>query len=217
MTHLIFLGPPGAGKGTQAKKLAQQYGWTHISTGDLFRSAYAQRTPLGIKAHDEYWGKGNLVPDEVTNELAFERLQKPDCAAGFILDGYPRTVGQAEALQGFLASEKKSIDLVIQLACDENALVERIASRLTCRGCNAMYGKEAPPKTAGQCDGCAGELYQRSDDNEIVVRARFKEYALKTAPLVDFYKKTEGLVVDVDGLRSVEEVFEEIERVVDRA
>jgi len=213
MLNILIFGPPGSGKGTQAAKISAEYGIPHISTGNIFREAYAQRTALGVEAHDTYWCKGILVPDDVTNRLAFERLQQGDCDAGFILDGYPRTQGQANHLQGFLSSEGKSIDHVLYLKCAQEMLVGRIATRFICQDCNATYGMDVLPKMEGKCDICPGELYHRLDDAADKIETRITEYLTKTAPLLDFYQQ-QGLLREIDGARHVEQVFEEIEKII---
>lgn len=213
MLNLLIFGPPGAGKGTQAQKISAQYDIPHISTGTIFRQAYAQGSDLGREAHDVYWGKGILVPDDVTNKLAFARLQQDDCQQGFILDGYPRTQGQADNLQEFLSSEGKSIDRVLYLKCAQEMLVGRIATRFVCQDCNATYGMEVLPKEKGKCDVCPGELYQRLDDGADKIGTRIQEYLMKTAPLLQFYQQ-QGLLREIDGARHVEEVFKEIEKIL---
>ncbi len=215
MLHLLLFGPPGAGKGTQAAKISAQYRIPHISTGNIFREAYAQRTELGIDAHDRYWGKGLLVPDDVTNRLAFARLQQDDCSKGFILDGYPRTQGQAEELHKFLSEKGKSIDHVLYLQCAEEMLVGRIATRFVCQDCNATYGMEVLPKEKGKCDICPGELYHRLDDSADKIGTRIQEYVTKTAPLLEFYQQ-QGVLREIDGAQHTEEVFEEIKKIIDK-
>ncbi|MDO8656972.1 MAG: adenylate kinase [Nanoarchaeota archaeon] len=213
MLNLLIFGPPGSGKGTQAAKISAEYRIPHISTGTIFREAYAQKTDLGIEVRERYWGRGILVPDDVTNTLAFARLQQDDCQQGFILDGYPRTQGQADNLQEFLSSEGKSIDHVLYLKCAQEMLVGRIATRFVCQDCNATYGMEVLPKEKGKCDVCPGELYHRLDDAEDKIGTRITEYLTKTAPLLDFYQQ-QGLLREIDGAQHVEDVFEEIERIL---
>lgn len=215
MANLIFLGSPGAGKGTQAKKYASFYECPHISTGDIFRSALQNKTILGIEAYEKYWGKGQLVPDEVTNPLAFERLQQSDCLTGFILDGYPRTLPQAKALNDFLKDKKSSLDAVINFQCPESLLIDRILSRETCKDCGAIYGLENKPTNVGQCDTCPGKLYHRSDDNAETLKKRLVEYDFKTKPLIDFYQKT-GLLTTIDASLDGQKVFSEIEKITAR-
>ena len=203
MSNLLFLGPPASGKGTQAKKVASQYGWPHISTGDMFRAASAQGTALGKEAHDLYWGKGHLVPDEITNTLAFERLEQDDCKKGYILDGYPRTLGQATALDHFFLQGRKGLDAVIFFDCSEDVLIKRADSRRVCRSCGAIYGAGT---TVCQC---RGELYQRPDDYPKIVRERLGEYLLKTSCLLEFYRKL-GLLREIDASKSEHDVFGDI-------
>jgi len=211
MANLIFLGPPGSGKGTQAKRYSLVYVCLHISTGDIFRSALQNKTILGIEAHEKYWGKGQLVPDDITNPLAFERLQQSDCLAGFILDGYPRTLPQAKALDDFLTEKKSPLDAVINFQCPESLLIDRILYRETCQDCGAIYGKEKKPTNVGQCDTCPGKLYHRSDDNAETLKKRLVEYDFKTKPLIDFYQKV-GLLKTIDASLDGEEVFAEIKK-----
>ena len=208
-TRFVFLGPPGAGKGTLAKLLSASQRLAHISTGGMFRQAYTSGTSLGVEAHDNYWGKGILVPDEVTNNLVFERLQQPDCSSGFILDGYPRTLGQAEALDRFLAQLHRPLHAVIAFVCDEETLVARLASRLNCPSCNLSYGNAVVPRTAGVCDACHGPLVQRPDDREEVVRQRFREYVSKKTPLLEFYQQR-GLVRELFAAQPVQRIFSDL-------
>ncbi len=204
--RLILLGPPGAGKGTQAKRLIERYGIPQISTGDILRAAVREGTELGRKAK-QYMDAGQLVPDEVVIGIIRERLKEADCARGFILDGFPRTVPQAEALKGVLAELGQALDHVVSIEVPDEDLVERLTGRRTCRGCGAMYHvRFSPPKQDGVCDRCGGELYQRDDDREDTIRARLKVYHDQTAPLVAFYEG-EGLLRRVDGVGSVDEIY----------
>ena len=157
--------------------------------------------------------KGLLVPDEITNLLAFNRLQQDDCNRGFILDGYPRTIGQAQALEGFLSQKNKSVDAVLYLHCDDSLLIARAAARKTCRGCQEVYGLGKNPQRENQCDACLGELYQRDDDKPEIVRERLQEYQQKTAPLLEFYQQ-KGLIKRINAEKSVEDVFEEIKKLI---
>lgn len=211
---VIFLGAPGAGKGTQASVLAQKKGIPHISTGDMFREAVSKGTELGLKAK-EYMDRGELVPDEVVIGIVKERLSAPDCASGCILDGFPRTVAQAEALDRVLAEMGKQLDYVINIKVSEEEIIRRLTGRRTCKRCGAIYHMVYnPPARDGVCDKCGGELYQRDDDTEETVRNRLKVYEEKTAPLIDYYSRT-GKLVDVDGEKPVEEVTAQIERLLD--
>jgi len=209
VSNIILLGAPGSGKGTQAQRIYAQYSFPQISTGDLFRNAYTERTLLGIEAHDKYWGIGKLVPDEVTNGLAFDRLSKEDCQKGFVLDGYPRTIGQAEALDTFLSLEHKIIDTVISIDCPEEFLIARIASRMSCKTCKTVYGLDVRPKQENICN-CGGELQRRKDDDPETFKARLPEYTEKTLPLINFYRQRPDIFHQVDGTRTVDKVFASI-------
>ncbi|WP_456330571.1 adenylate kinase [Archaeoglobus sp.] len=213
--NLIFLGPPGAGKGTQAKRVVEKYGIPQISTGDMLREAVAKGTELGKKAK-EYMDKGELVPDEVVIGIVKERLQQPDCEKGFILDGFPRTIAQAEALDEMLKELNKKIDAVINIVVPEEEVVKRITNRRTCRNCGAVYHLiYAPPKEDNKCDKCGGELYQRDDDKEETVRERYRVYRENTEPLIDYYRKR-GVLYDVDGTKDIEGVWKEIEAILEK-
>jgi adenylate kinase len=212
--NLILLGAPGAGKGTQAKLIVSKYNIPQISTGDMLREAVANETELGMKAK-EYMDKGELVPDEVVIGIVKERLSQPDCERGFILDGFPRTLNQAEALDKILRELGKQIDAVINVAVPEEEIVKRIVNRRTCKKCGAVYHLiYNPPKKDGKCDRCGGELYQRDDDKEETVKERLRVYKAQTEPLIEYYSRKD-LVYDVDGTKSIEGVFEEIEGILD--
>jgi len=205
---LILLGPPGAGKGTQAKFLTERFDIPQISTGDILRAAVKEGTPLGIKAK-EYMDSGALVPDEVVVGIVQDRLREDDCAKGFILDGFPRTVPQADALQQSLKELEKDLDAVISLEVDTEALVERLTGRRTCRECTRGYHvKFDPPATEGTCE-CGGELYQRDDDQEATIRNRLQVYNDQTSPLIDYYSEV-GLLFMVDGMETIDSVQSEI-------
>jgi adenylate kinase len=207
--NIVFLGPPGAGKGTQAKILIERYGIPQVSTGDMLREHRAKGTELGKKAQ-EYMDKGQLVPDEVILGMVKERLSQPDCQKGFILDGFPRTVAQAEALDKLLSEMGKKLDFALALIVPDDLLVERLTGRRTCKNCGMMYHiKYKPPKVEGKCDVCGGELYQRPDDNEETVRNRLKVYHEQTAPLIEYYKN-KGILRDIDGSKSIEEITQQI-------
>ncbi|MBO8182591.1 MAG: adenylate kinase [Archaeoglobus sp.] len=213
--NLILLGGPGAGKGTQAKLIVSKYNIPQISTGDMLREAVAKQTELGKKAK-EYMDRGELVPDEVVIGIVKERLAQPDCEKGFILDGFPRTLKQAEALDKILEELGKKIDAVINIAVPEDEIVKRIVNRRTCKKCGAVYHLiYNPPKEPGKCDKCGGELYQRDDDKEETVKERIRVYKAQTEPLIDYYSK-KGLVYNVDGTKSIEGVFEEIKKILDK-
>jgi adenylate kinase len=204
-TFIVLLGPPGAGKGTQAKILAEKTKLVHVSSGDLFRENLKNMTELG-KLAKSYMDKGNLVPDDVTIEMIKNRLTRPDCAAGAILDGFPRTPAQADALETMLAEFKGKVDLVPYITASEEALVERISGRWTCRAQGHIYHEKFnPPKQSGICDLDGSELYQRDDDKAETVRKRIQVYAEQTMPLVEYYRKT-GKIIEVDGMQPVEKV-----------
>jgi len=199
---VVFLGPPGSGKGTQAKRLSQEMSMLHISTGDLLREAVKKGTPLGKRAK-EYMDRGELVPDEVVISLIEEVMPKD---GGFILDGFPRTVPQAIALEEMLKKYGREIDKVVLFEISEEAVVDRLSGRLTCSVCGAVYHvMYNPPKQEGVCDLCGGKLIQRDDDKEEVVRRRFKVYKEQTQPLVEFYEKRHKLI-SLDATKNVEEV-----------
>ncbi len=188
---IIVLGSPGVGKGTYTQELVKEYNLLHISTGDIFRKNIKEQTELGKKA-DEYISQGRLVPDEVTIGMVKERLSEEDCQSGFILDGFPRTIAQAEALQGIT-----DIDLVIHFMADEEVIIERLGGRLTCRKCGRIFHKKnIPPKVEGVCDSCGGELYTRADDNPESIKERLRVYEQQTAPLIEFYKE-KGLLREI--------------------
>ena len=206
---LILLGPPGAGKGTQAKMLTERFDIPQISTGDILRAAVKEGTPMGVKAKS-FMDAGALVPDEVVIGIVRERLQKEDCAAGFILDGFPRTVAQADALKDTLHSLGKDLDAVISIEVDTEALVERLTGRRTCRECGRGYHvKFDPPREAGRCDVCGGELIQRDDDREETIRKRLEVYHEQTSPLIAYYSN-QALLVSIDGMLEISTVQEKI-------
>lgn len=203
--NILFMGPPGAGKGTQAERIVDEFRVPHISTGDAFRLAMSQGTPLGVQAKS-FVDQGLLVPDEITNGIVRERLEKSDCDNGFLLDGFPRTIAQAEALDEMLASMGKRIDHVINLKVDRDLLLGRLTGRRICKSCGSTYHVLFnPPKVEGVCDKCSGELYQRSDDTEEKVGTRLDEYNNKTAPLLKYYE-AKGLLREVDGQQDIDEV-----------
>lgn len=206
---MIMLGPPGSGKGTQAKRLTERFGIPQISTGDILREAVKEGTPLGKEAK-RYMDEGKLVPDEVVVGIVRERLKEPDCEKGFILDGFPRTVAQAEALDRILEEMGRKIDHVIDIEVSEDELLKRLTGRRTCKRCGAMYHIIFnPPKRDGICDQCGGELYQRDDDKEETIKARLKVYREQTAPLIDYYEKR-GLLRRIEGSGKIEEIEERI-------
>ncbi len=207
--HIILMGPPGAGKGTQAEMMAKEFSVPHVSTGDIFRSAIKEGTEMGKKAK-EYMDKGALVPDEIVVGIMKERLQKPDCAEGVLLDGFPRTAEQAEALDEVLQELGMSIDAVVNVEVEDEELVSRLTGRRVCQKCGTTYHvKHNPPKVRNICDHCGGELYQRSDDTVETVKERLSVYNRQTKPIIDFYQR-KGLYVSVDGSQKINEVSEEI-------
>lgn len=203
--NLILLGPPGAGKGTQAKLLIKKYQIPQISTGDILRAAVKDQTPMGVKAKS-YMDAGALVPDDVVVGIIQERLNFADCANGFILDGFPRTVAQADALGNVLAGLGRSIDHVISMVVDKEELLGRITGRRTCRSCGkGFHVAFDPPKVDGVCNECSGELYQRDDDREETMRKRLEVYEQQTSPLIAYYKE-KSLLRSVEGIGSIEEI-----------
>jgi adenylate kinase len=208
---VILLGPPGAGKGTQAEALVKRLGVPHVSTGDIFRANLAQGTPLGLEAKG-YMERGALVPDELVVRLVGDRLSQPDAAGGALLDGFPRTVGQAGALEGLLASKSppRRVDLCLLLEVPDADLTARLAGRRVCRGCGAgWHAVFDPPPAALKCPSCGGEIYQRADDSESVVRSRLAVYHEQTSPLVAWYE-AKGALKKISGLGRPEEVRERL-------
>ncbi len=209
--RMVFLGPPGAGKGTQASMLKSKYGIAHVSTGDILREAVKKGTELGKKAK-EYMDKGLLVPDEIIIGIIEERLSEPDAQKGFILDGFPRTIPQAEALDQLLEEKGMTLSAVFLFNAGKETILERLTGRRVCRNCGALYHiKYSPPKVEGVCDKCGGELYQRDDDKEETILRRLEVYRKQTAPLIDYYKK-KGILFELDANKDSKEVFAEIER-----
>lgn len=207
--NLILLGPPGAGKGTQASRIAADYGLPHISTGDILRGAVKNQTPMGLEAK-RYMDAGDLVPDEVVIGIVKDRLQEPDTAAGFLMDGFPRTIPQAEELDKALESLGRGVTKTLVILVDEEELVRRLSGRRVCRGCqtpfHVMFNQ---PRIEGVCDACGGELYQRDDDNEVTVRNRLATYTRQTEPLIEYYDRA-GLVARIDGARTPDQVYEDV-------
>ena len=206
---IVLLGPPGAGKGTQAKSISNRYSIPHISTGDIFRKNISEETPLGIEAIG-YMDKGLLVPDEVTINMVKDRLTWEDCKNGYLLDGFPRTVAQAEALEAFLNSRDEKIDTALLIDVPMEFILERMTGRRICGSCGASYHvKFNPTKGEGICDVCGSEVVQRKDDREDTVRERLDVYERQTQPLIDFYKE-KNLLSTVDGTKAINEVFNDI-------
>ncbi|MDI6890089.1 MAG: adenylate kinase [Thermodesulfovibrionales bacterium] len=207
--RLVLLGAPGAGKGTQAKKLIEKYGIPQISTGDILRAAVAQGTPLGKEAKS-YMDKGELVPDSVVIGLVKERIAKDDCKKGYILDGFPRNTAQAEALDKVLTEMGAPLDTSLVVDVDRDVLMKRLTGRRTCRNCQQMYNIYfSPPKKEGVCDKCGGELFQRDDDKEETIRRRLDVYDAQTAPLINYYKERR-ILKSVEGIGSIDEIFKNV-------
>jgi adenylate kinase len=207
--NLIFLGPPGAGKGTQSKAICERYRVPQISTGDILREARKNQTELGKKA-ESFMNAGQLVPDEVVIGIVNERLKEADCAGGFLLDGFPRTVPQAEALAASLSQSQRKIDAVLNLVVPEADLIKRLSGRQVCRQCGAAYHIDfAPSKKAGVCDRDGGELYQRADDRAEAIQERLQVYRNQTQPLIGYYQKA-GVLKTIDGNGSMDDISRRI-------
>ena len=203
--RVVFLGPPGSGKGTQASVISEELGIAHVATGDLFREAVKRGDELGRKAKS-YMDQGLLVPDGITIEMLLERISKDDCASGYILDGFPRTLEQAKALDGALGAKGEAVDVVLYFRVPSDELVRRLSGRLICRSCQTPYHPvTSPPKVEGRCDQCGGELYQRADDSPETVRKRLEVYFAETATLIDYYKEA-GKLTEIDGASDIGDV-----------
>ena len=210
---IIMLGAPGAGKGSQASRIAKEYQLPHISTGDIFRANLKEETELGKRAKS-FMDKGELVPDDITIATLLERIHKEDCKNGYILDGFPRTIPQAEALKEALAKKDEKIDLALDVEASDELIIKRMAGRRTCPACGAIYHiVTLPPKTEGICDRCGADLIQRKDDNEETVKNRLKIYHEVTEPLISYYKK-EGILEEIDGAEELDKVFEKVKRII---
>ena len=210
---IIMLGAPGAGKGSQASRIAMEYQLPHISTGDIFRANLKEETELGKKAKS-FMDKGELVPDDITIAMLLDRIHKEDCKNGYILDGFPRTIPQAEALKEALAKKDEKIDLALDVEASDELIIKRMAGRRTCPACGAIYHiVTLPPKTEGICDRCGADLIQRKDDNEETVKNRLKIYHEVTEPLISYYKK-EGILEEIDGAEELDKVFEKVKRII---
>lgn len=211
--NLILMGLPGAGKGTQAEKIKETFGIPHISTGDMFRAAIKEQTELGMQAKS-YMDAGDLVPDEVTIGIVRERLGKDDCQKGFLLDGFPRTIEQAEELENILTDAGRTLDYVLYIDVDEKKLLQRLSGRRICSNCGATYHVVFnPPKTEGICDKCGGELFQRDDDHKETVKNRLDVNKKQLEPLLDFYRER-GCLHTINGDREIDEVFADISKLV---
>ena len=207
--NIILLGPPGAGKGTQAKQIASEYRIPHVSTGDIFRKNIKENTVLGIKAKD-YIDKGELVPDELTVAIVKDRINEDDCKSGFLLDGFPRTVNQADSLNEVLKSMNSKIDHVINIDAPRQSLIQRLTGRRVCKSCGDSYHRKFnPPQKEGICDVCGGNLIQRDDDNLKTVTNRLEVYDKQTAPLINYYKKSD-LLYTIDGDKDIDLVFKDV-------
>jgi adenylate kinase len=203
--RVVLLGPPGAGKGTQAAKIVEKYGIPHISTGDILREAVKQKTELGQTAQS-FMSKGELVPDSVVIGIVADRFRNPDCANGFLLDGFPRTVAQAKALDEVLEEKSMDLEAVISLEVDEDEVVRRLSSRRVCSKCGGIYSTSGGAVAPKQCDSCGGEVITRTDDQPDAIRRRLQVYKAQTEPLVDYYSKS-GILKPVPAMGAVDEVF----------
>lgn len=210
---IVLLGPPGAGKGTQAKSISNKYSIPHISTGDIFRKNISENTPLGIEAKS-YMDNGQLVPDEVTINMVKDRLQQEDCKQGYLLDGFPRTVSQAEALKDFLNERDEALDASLLIEVPRDFILERMTGRRVCPSCGASYHIKFNPAVDGKCELCGSDVIQRKDDTEETVKERLDVYEKQTQPLIDFYKN-ENLLLTVDGTQTINKVFENICKVLE--
>lgn len=215
-TVVVLLGPPGSGKGTQAKRLVEVLGTPHVSSGDLFRHHLSEMTELGLMAQS-YMEKGELVPDDVTVEMVMERISRPDCNQGVILDGFPRTLNQAQALKRALADRGQQVTVVPLIQVSDDEVVRRLTARRVCEDCGAVYNLVFnPPQEEGVCDECGGNLYQRKDDDPETVRHRLYTYYKETSPLIGYYF-AQGLLIEIDGEQSVQSVSEDLRKAIEGA
>ena len=207
--NILIMGPAGSGKGTMSAKIKEHFQIPHISTGDMFRANIKAGTELGMKAQ-EYMNAGKLVPDEITVAMVADRLKQPDCQAGYLLDGYPRTLVQAQAFEKLSKEIAKPVEIVINLIVEFDALADRVTGRRNCKGCGAIYHiRNHPSKVEGICDICGSPLTQRADDTEEQLRVRLDEYEKNTRPVMDYYRE-QGLVVDINATRSIDEVWNDV-------
>ncbi len=207
--RLLLMGPPGAGKGTQAEGLVKKYSIPHISTGEIFRAALREGTPLGLQAKD-YMDKGQLIPDEIVVAIVVDKLESEECVSGFLLDGFPRTLPQAEAITQRLVGMGVNIDAAINIEVPAKILIERLTGRRVCQKCSSTYHlKHNPPQVRGVCDTCGGELHQRDDDTLETVQERLEVYNRQTQPLIDYYRQ-QGILISVDGTQEIQAVLEAI-------
>jgi adenylate kinase len=213
--RIILVGPPGCGKGTQAKMIEEHYNIPQLSTGDMLRAAVREGTEVGTKAKG-YMDRGGLVPDDIIVEVMRNRIQKDDCDSGYILDGFPRTLGQAEALDRMLAEMNQPLTTVIAIAVPDEEVVRRLSGRRQCKNCGTGFHIAFnKPKKDGICDKCGGELYQRDDDNEQTIRSRLKVYYEQTSPLLDYYRER-NLLNEVDGVGSIDQIYDAICSLIDK-
>lgn len=212
--NIILLGPPGAGKGTQAKKISENYSLPHISTGDMLRENISNNTPLGLKAKS-YMSRGELVPDELLITIMKERLARDDCSGGFLLDGFPRTIPQADALQMILTESSRKLDVVLNIDVDDEELIKRLSERRMCACGTSFHMVFNPPEKEGICDACNGKLYQREDDKADAIRNRLVVYKNQTQPLINYYVE-KGLLRRIDGSKDISSIFEDIQKVLEK-
>ena len=211
--NIILLGPPGAGKGTQAKKISETFSLPHISTGDMLRENISNNTPLGLKAKS-YMSRGELVPDELLITIIKDRLSRSDCSRGFLLDGYPRTIPQADALQMILTESSQKLDIVLNIDVDDEELIKRLSGRRMCSCGTSYHVMFNPPEKEGFCDACNGNLYQREDDKAEAIRNRLVVYKKQTQPLITYYTK-KNILQRIDGSKDISEIFEDIKKVLE--